>query len=138
MFLVGPCLNVDMGCCLLGQRTVLHAVEPAGERGFDVARLGVVTLDQIGVAGIHDPGHVAQFGRAVRMKLAAEGFRLRADFQHEVGQIDRDRFIDAARLYARWRFYGHFESIAGSSSVPRCGGISPGLRAVRPLRPSGA
>lgn len=71
-------------------------------------RGGVVTFNQVRVRGIHHPRQRAELGGAVRMKLSPKLFGRRPDFQGQIGQRQRDFFLDAAWLNTCRCFQPHF------------------------------
>jgi len=58
-------LNIDVGLGLQGERPLVLFDLLSGKRAFDIARSGVVTLEQIRVVAVHDSDEVGQLGQAI-------------------------------------------------------------------------
>lgn len=76
-------LDLEIAACFF-------PVEIIRQSAFDVARLGVVALDQVRVITVHHPHGVGEIGRGLGMQPMAEPFRRSGQAGNAIGDLDRN------------------------------------------------
>lgn len=91
-------LDDDMRARFQGQRAGFFFKLRPGQGPFNVARPGVVPLDEVRIIAVHHSNEVGKFGGTVRVQPQPEPCCLSLDIHREVGQLGRNGLFEEARL----------------------------------------